>query len=89
VKREQDSGVGKPITSPPPPTPKPAVSNELNYVPFISAVREYGLVHSAHTRNLSSAHVPSHCNRALHVLRMQIKTASKSTDFKRNRHHFV
>jgi hypothetical protein len=46
-------------------TPKqnPAASSET-CLPLISAVREYGLVHSSHTRKLSSAHVPSHFNRA-------------------------
>jgi hypothetical protein len=48
-----------------PPTQEPAASSELNCLPFTFAVREHRLVRSAHTRKLSSAHVPSHCNRAL------------------------
>jgi hypothetical protein len=46
------------------PTQKPAASRELNCLTLVSAVRECGLVHSAHTRKLSSACAPSHCNRA-------------------------
>jgi hypothetical protein len=34
-------------------------------ITHVSAVKEYGLVCSTHTRKLSSAHVPSHCNGAL------------------------
>jgi hypothetical protein len=42
-----------------------AASTELNSLPLISAVREYRLLWSAHAIKLSSAHVPSHYNRAL------------------------
>jgi hypothetical protein len=44
---------------------KPAASHELECLPLPSAAREYGLVRCAQTRKLSSAHVPSHFNRAL------------------------
>jgi hypothetical protein len=40
-------------------------SRELNCVPLISAVREYGLVLSGRTRKQTSAHVSSHFDRAL------------------------
>jgi hypothetical protein len=49
------------------PALKPAASSKLNYLPLISAVKEYGLVSSNHTRKLSYAHALLHCNRALHI----------------------
>jgi hypothetical protein len=49
------------------PKQKPAAIRESSCLSLISAVRGYGLVHSAHTQKLSSAHVLSHCNRALLV----------------------
>jgi hypothetical protein len=63
IKGKQDSGVSKAVPRP----SKAETSYQLKCLPLTPAVREYGLVRFACTQNLSSAHVPSHCNRALHV----------------------
>jgi hypothetical protein len=42
---------------------------QRNGLLLIPSVRECGLVRSAHTLTLSSAHVPSHCNRALLMIK--------------------
>jgi hypothetical protein len=46
-------------------TQKPAANRRLKCLALISAVREYGLVPSTHTRKSASAHVISHYNRAV------------------------
>jgi hypothetical protein len=47
------------------PTQKPSASSDVNCLPLISAVTEYGRVRSDFIRKLSSAHVPPYSNRAL------------------------
>jgi hypothetical protein len=46
-------------------TQRLAARSELNCLSLISAVIEYGLICTTQTRKLPSAHMPSHCNRAL------------------------